>query len=409
MGGPDDDDDDVEEAAALARVVHALRGYRSAAAWEVGRWERNYERLSDRHQCEAWGGVARCAATAVGAGARRPPHARSSLPPCRSWLPHLPAKFVAARAAVAANATFLEAIAGAAVGPEGGAPHGERAGAEAARLAAAATPPPPADLEKVRYVLKNAVRDWGAEGAAERAASYGRLAAALAAHLPPPADPAGAAMEARPRILCPGSGLGRLPVELAAAGYIAEGNEFSYYMLLASAFILNRLDSVTIHPHVLTSTNVVSDGDQLRGVAIPDTPPASMLPAPGLLSMVAGDFCEVYARPDAAGAFDGVATCFFVDTTHSVLSTIDAIHHCLRPGGVWVNAGPLLYHWADAHTYLPGEVASVEVCLDDVLACVAAAGFALRSVARHPAPFNADPRSMATAGYVNAEWVAVKQ
>lgn len=23
------------------------------------------------------------------------------------------------------------------------------------------------------------------------------------------------------------------------------------------------------------------------------------------------------------------------------------IHHCLKPGGVWVNLGPLLYHWAE--------------------------------------------------------------
>ena len=349
------------------------------------------------------------AAGGCGCGARRAHDPLLLFSYHSSWLPHLPAKFQTARAAVDANAAFLEAVAGAAVGPEGDAPLSDRAGAEAARLAAAAAPPSAADLEKARYVLKNAVRDWGAEGAAEREASYGRLVAALAAHVPPPPDPVHAPMHSRPRILCPGAGLARLPVELAWRGYRAEGNEFSYFMLLASAFILNRLDAATLHPHVLTSTNVVADADQVRGVAIPDAHQAAALPAAGLLSMVAGDFCEVYARPDAAGSFDGVATCFFVDTTHSILATIDAVHHCLRPGGVWVNAGPLLYHWADAHTYLPGEEASVEVCLEDVLRCVAAAGFDLVSTARHPAPFNADPRSMATAGYVNAEWVAVKK
>ena len=48
MAGDDADND--AESAALARVVHALRGYRSAAEWEVGRWERNYARLSERHR-----------------------------------------------------------------------------------------------------------------------------------------------------------------------------------------------------------------------------------------------------------------------------------------------------------------------------------------------------------------------
>ena len=47
-------------------------------------------------------------------------------------------------------------------------------------------------------------------------------------------------------------------------------------------------------------------------MAIPDAVPTAMLPGPGLLSMTAGDFVEVYAAPAQAGAFDCVATCFFL-------------------------------------------------------------------------------------------------
>ena len=36
-----------------------------------------------------------------------------------------------------------------------------------------------------------------------------------------------------------GAGLGRLAWEAAVAGYDAQGNEFSYYMMLASNFVLN--------------------------------------------------------------------------------------------------------------------------------------------------------------------------
>lgn len=36
-----------------------------------------------------------------------------------------------------------------------------------------------------------------------------------------------------PRVLVPGAGLARLCLEVAALGYEAQGNEYSYFMLLA--------------------------------------------------------------------------------------------------------------------------------------------------------------------------------
>ena len=188
-----------------------------------------------------------------------------------------------------------------------------------------------------RYVLKNLVRDWAEEGAAERAQSYGRILDELRRLLgPSPAERRGAAaaqaaaagaLQQRndrggaagaaadgsssaapgsvaaaaaalaaaggseeeedvagasgewgepPIVLVPGAGLGRLCLEIASLvrrclpawrlaavcgahathtatslphplpppphtqGYGAQGNEFSYYMLLASSFILNQ-------------------------------------------------------------------------------------------------------------------------------------------------------------------------
>lgn len=37
-----------------------------------------------------------------------------------------------------------------------------------------------------------------------------------------------------PRVLCPGSGLGRLPFEVSRRGYACQGNEFSYFMLIGT-------------------------------------------------------------------------------------------------------------------------------------------------------------------------------
>ena len=65
-------------------------------------------------------------------------------------------------------------------------------------------------------------------------------------------------------------------------------------------------------------------------VRIPDVCIPDMLPAPGLLSMVAGDFAEVYSRPDAAGTFDAVVTCFFLDTAHNVIEYMEVIRHVLK-------------------------------------------------------------------------------
>lgn len=78
-----------------------------------------------------------------------------------------------------------------------------------------------------------------------------------------------------------------------------------------------------------------------------------------------------WLRPlPAAGAFDAVACCFFLDTAHNVLEYLEVIWHCLRPGGYFVNLGPLLYHWADA----PGEELSVELSLEEVKAAAAQVG-----------------------------------
>ena len=55
---------------------------------------------------------------------------------------------------------------------------------------------------------------------------------------------------------------------------------------------------------------------------------------------------EVYGAPEHAGQWDAVATCFFIDTAHNVVEYLEIISRMLRPGGVWVNFGPLLFHWA---------------------------------------------------------------
>ena len=65
-------------------------------------------------------------------------------------------------------------------------------------------------------------------------------------------------------------------------------------------------------------------------VTVPDVHPAALVQRPGLLSMCAGDFVEVYSAQDQAASFDCVATCFFLDTAHNILQYMQIIRHILK-------------------------------------------------------------------------------
>jgi hypothetical protein len=65
-----------------------------------------------------------------------------------------------------------------------------------------------------------------------------------------------------------------------------------------------------------------------------------------------------------------VATCFFLDTANNVLEYVETIHEILKPGGVWINLGPLLYHYADAKAEL-----SIEPPYDLLKDCIVKFGF----------------------------------
>lgn len=60
-------------------------------------------------------------------------------------------------------------------------------------------------------------------------------------------------------------------------------------------------------------------------------------------SMCAGEFLDVYGSQEET--FDCIVTCFFIDAAPNVLAYIEAFERILKPGGKWINLGPLTYHW----------------------------------------------------------------
>ena len=101
-------------------------------------------------------------------------------------------------------------------------------------------------------------------------------------------------------VLHPGCGLGRLVFEFARRGYKSQGNEFAYFCLLSSNFILNATehkDQFEIFPYLHSFSNIIKENDPFTPVKIPDVCPNEVMVGDVTnydFSMVAGEFIEVY-------------------------------------------------------------------------------------------------------------------
>ncbi|CDS01400.1 uncharacterized protein SPSC_06386 [Sporisorium scitamineum] len=233
------------------------------------------------------------------------------------------------------------------------------------------------EIDKIQSTLKQFVRDWSREGEPERSVVYGPLTDAVTKRYGQIAFKD----RGHVRILVPGAGLGRLAFEYAAQGYTCQGNEFSFYMLLASHYILNKSSQVEehiIYPFVHSSSNWRTADDMLRPIRIPDVLPSS-LPPTSEFSMVAGEFCEVYSKLDEKRAWHVVATCFFIDTAKNVLRYLETLNHLLPVGGHWINAGPLLWHFENSGNSRggAGDSLSIELTLDELIQLLPQMGFEL--------------------------------
>ncbi|XP_037279774.2 carnosine N-methyltransferase [Rhipicephalus microplus] len=255
------------------------------------------------------------------------------------------------------------------------------------------------DMDKVQAVLKQFVREWSSEGAEERRACFQPILDAISEHFPlNEVDPSTI------HILVPGAGLGRLAYEIARQGYCCQGNEFSLFMLFASNFILNGCKGTNLHivyPWVHQYYNHMSSTDQIRPAQFPDANPSDV-PPEAQFSMAAGNFVEVYGSQ--LEQWDCVSTCFFLDTAPNVVLYIETIAHILRPGGLWINLGPLLYHYAD----LPNED-SIEPSYEDVRNIILTMGFIfLKEETGIPTPYTQNPRSMMRYEYRSVFFVCQK-
>jgi carnosine N-methyltransferase len=220
------------------------------------------------------------------------------------------------------------------------------------------------DMEKVGSTIRQLMREWSPEGAKEREASFGLILNELARVLP-----INETNQYTYRVLCPGSGLGRLPFEICKQGYCCQGNEWSYFMLITGNYMLNKVRTIaqhTIYPYCNQTSNLFKKEDQFRGVTIPDVLPSS-LPLNADFSCSAGDFVEIYGPQTEE--WDVIVTCFFLDCANNIIEFAETIKNALKPGGRWINLGPLLYHFADM------DEQSLELSYDEIKHVVLSLGF----------------------------------
>ncbi|KAL2008233.1 hypothetical protein VTN00DRAFT_8215 [Thermoascus crustaceus] len=227
-----------------------------------------------------------------------------------------------------------------------------------------------ADKTSVNQAMKHFVRDWAEEGKHERNAAFPCILDALERMFPDRGERDGPV-----RVLLPGAGLGRIAHEIAGlGGFEVTTNEWSSYMNLAYRYLESLLlrhntpnpnsansATATFHPFIDWWSHHASTADLKRPITFPDSVPVpvntSSSSSPSSVLLVEGDFTTIFSSPDDVGKYDAIITLFFIDTARNLLSYLETIHRLLRPGGTWINLGPLLY----------GSAPFLQLSLDEIV------------------------------------------
>lgn len=239
-------------------------------------------------------------------------------------------------------------------------------------------------FDRVKTTLKQIVRDWSNIGEEERETSYRPILDIINSEFPDPES----TDRKNIRILTPGCGLGRLTWELYAHGFYSEGCEFSWYMILASRFILEQCREIDtkfrLFPFIHETNNLRSWTDATKEATFPDVDLDALPVIGGSMHMGIGDFLELYTQE----SWSCVATVFFIDTARNIIDYVEKIFNILLPGGLWVNNGPLLYHFAGS------KENSIELSWEELKNIILQVGFTLEIEDRENCQYVQNPQNM---------------
>jgi len=211
-----------------------------------------------------------------------------------------------------------------------------------------------------------------------------------------------------------------------SSGFDTTANELSFFMTLAFRFLLSpktttHVNEHTVRPYSHWFSHQLSNDSLFRGIPFPDAVPR-LGPK---FHLIEKDFMKLAVPPsfpmDSStpswikndphthflGGYDYVVTLFFIDTSLDAFATLTHIYKLLRPGGVWINLGPLF--WTG------GAQAKVELCLNEVLSAAEEIGFTINRQQSGPfgrktveCEYTGDRNAMMRYIYRAEFWVATK-
>ena len=175
-------------------------------------------------------------------------------------------------------------------------------------------------------------RDWTIERKKERELNYNPIIEMAQKFLKPGSN-----------ILIPGAALLRLGYELAKLGYNIDANDYYFFNVIFCDYFFNysKKNQFCFQPLIRSFSNYLTEDAVFSKYSFPDVD--INLEGKGKMKMLCGDFTKLYN--DVNNYYDCVITCFFIDTAKNIFEYIDIIQRVLKKGGIWINFGPLSYHW----------------------------------------------------------------
>lgn len=249
----------------------------------------------------------------------------------------------------------------------------------------------PVHESQIIELLHHFVRDWSQELSLERNELFGPLISSLKEEFPP---------ETRQfkKVLVPGSGLARFAYDISLLDFQTHAMELSHLMDLAAEFIFEvntsreyNASQFEVFPYIHDFSHQVSGEAQLRGVKCPHFSPIAK---PANLKLGYGDFTEL--AKSQPKSYNAVVTLFLIDTAENALEYLEAIRILLKPGGIWINYGPLKW----------GTAPQVEFSQEELEFVISKMGFKIEKKFEGFNEYNGDNMSLWTGLYKLCGWVA---
>lgn len=170
------------------------------------------------------------------------------------------------------------------------------------------------------------------------------------------------------KFLIPGASLCRLGYEVAKLGFDVESNDYSFFNVIISDYLFNycKKDQFTFQPLIHNFSDFLTEELVFQKFSFPNE--NIDLTKTGKMTMTYGDFVKNYIGKKEM--YDCIITCFFIDTAKNVIEYIETIYNCLKKGGIWINFGPLSYHWAEEYKEI-----SIELTYDKLKEVIINYGF----------------------------------